>query len=100
RKITSVPWVLSMCVGLVAVSQTALAGDEKPKEGASVVEQMGMKVKEVAATIEREVTGVVKKLEESETPKKIGNELKRSANAVGEKIENAGKKLKQSFNSE
>jgi hypothetical protein len=42
------------------------------------------------------VSGMVKKLEESETPKKVGNELKRSAESLGRKVEKAGKKLKES----
>jgi hypothetical protein len=46
------------------------------------------------------VTDVVKKFEDSETPKKVGNELKRSAEALGEKVEQAGKKLKESFKSD
>jgi hypothetical protein len=45
------------------------------------------------------VSSLVKKLEESETPKKVGNELKRSAESLGQKIEAAGKKLKESFKS-
>jgi hypothetical protein len=45
------------------------------------------------------VSSVVKKLEESETPKKVGNELKRSAESFGQKIEEARDKLKESFKS-
>ena len=54
----------------------------------------------MATKIEQEVSGLVKKLQESETPKKVGNELKRSAEALGQKVEEAGKKLKESFKSE
>jgi len=43
---------------------------------------------------------MVKKHEESETPKKVGNELKRSAESLGHKVEQAGRKLKDSFKSE
>jgi len=40
---------------------------------------------------------MVKKLEESETPKKVGNELKRSAESVGQRVEQAGKNLNEFF---
>ena len=61
------------------LGDVVLAGDEKAKEASGVVDQVGTSVKNLATKIEKEVTGVVKKLEESETPKKVGNELKRSA---------------------
>jgi hypothetical protein len=57
-------------------------------------------LKNTATKIEKEVSSVVKKLEESETPKKVGNELKRSAESLGQKVEQAGKKLKESLKSE
>lgn len=57
-------------------------------------------MKHTATKIEQELSGMVKKLEESETPKKVGNELKRSAESLGQKVEGAGKKLKESFRSE
>lgn len=90
--------VLSLCLVLGCVSWVS-AGEEKTKnEG--VADQIGTSVKNLATKIEKEVTGVVKKLEESETPKKVGNELKRSAESLGEKVEQAGKKVKESFKSE
>lgn len=76
------------------------AGDDKTKGSGGVVDQIGTSVKNLATNIEKEVTGAVKKLEESETPKKVGDELKRSAESLGEKVERAGKKLKDSFASE
>ena len=84
----------------LGVADGVLAGDNKTKEPAGVVDQVGTALKHTATKIEQEVSSVVKKLEESETPKKVGNELKRSANSLGEKVEQAGKKLKESFNSE
>jgi hypothetical protein len=56
-------------------------------------------LKNTATNIEKEVSSVVKKLEESETPKKVGNELKQSAESLGQKIEEAREKLKESFKS-
>jgi hypothetical protein len=56
-------------------------------------------LKNTATNIEKEVSSVVKKLEESETPKKVGNELKHSAESLGQKIEEAREKLKESFKS-
>ena len=50
--------------------------------------------------IEQEVSSVVQKLEESEILKSVGNELKRSAESLGQKIGGAGRKLKESFKSE
>jgi hypothetical protein len=92
--------LIAVCGGVLWSAGAAQAGDEKAKDTASVVDQIGTTVKNAATTIEREITGVVKKLEESETPKKVGNELKRSADALGEKVEQAGKRLKESFKSE
>lgn len=77
-----------------------LAGDDKAKEPVGVVDQVGTALKHTATKIEQEVSGIVKKLEESETPKKVGNELKRSAESLGQKVEGAGKKLKESFKPE
>ena len=50
--------------------------------------------------IEQEVSSVVQKLEESETLKNVGNELKQSAESLGYKIEGSRNKLKESFKSE
>ena len=100
RKVTNTTCLLLICGSFVAMGEIAQAADEKTKEGPGAVDQIGMKVKELAAKIEREVAGVVKKLEESETPKKIGTELKRSVNSLGDKIEQAGKQLKGSSKSE
>lgn len=72
------------------------AGEETSKDQ-GVVDQIGTSFKSLATTIEKEVTGIVKKLEESETPKKVGHELKRSAESLGEKVERAGRKVKESF---
>lgn len=92
--------LIAVCGGMDWSVGNARAGEQKPKDTSGVVDQIGTTVKNAATTIEREITGVVKKLEESETPKKVGNELKRSAEALGEKVQQAGKKLKDSFKSE
>lgn len=92
--------MIALCGAVVWSAGIAPAADEKAKPAPGIVDQVGATVKSVATTIEREITGAVKKLEESETPKKVGNELKRSAEALGEKVEQAGKKLKESFKSE
>jgi hypothetical protein len=76
----------------LGVADFGLAGDDKTKEPAGVVDQVGTALKNTATKIEQEVSGMVKKLEESETPKKVGNELKRSAESLGQKVEEAGKK--------
>ena len=77
-----------------------LAGDDKTKEPPGIVDQVDTALKNTATKIEQEMSGVVKKFEESETPKKVGNELKRSAEYLGQKVEEAGKKIKESFKSE
>lgn len=91
--------ILFMIVCIVGVADFVLAGDNKTQEPAGVVDQVGTALKNTATKIEKEVSNVVKKLEESETPKKVGNELKRSAESLGQKIEGAGEKLKESFKS-
>jgi hypothetical protein len=65
-----------------------------------VVDQVGAALKNTATRIEQEVSSVVQKLEESETLKNVWNELKRSADSLGYKIEGSRKKLKGSFKSE
>lgn len=92
--------ILFVIVCFLGAADPVLAGDDKTKEPAGVVDQVGTALKNTATKIEHEVSSVVKKLEESETPKKVGNELKRSAESLGQKIEGAGKKLKESFKSE
>ncbi|MEC4889241.1 MAG: hypothetical protein RI101_04200 [Nitrospira sp.] len=82
-----------------ATGALAVEPEGKGKESAGVVDQIGTSVKSLAEKIEKEVTGAVKKLEDSETPKKVGTELKRSANSLGEKAGQAGQKLKESFKS-
>ncbi|TLY24633.1 MAG: hypothetical protein E6K66_05005 [Nitrospirae bacterium] len=89
-----------MIVCIVGIANFVQAADNKTKEPAGVVDQVGTALKNTATKIEQQVSGVVKKLEESETPKKVGNELKRSAESLGQKVEEAGKKLKESFKSE
>lgn len=89
---------LGLCLVLVG-SEPGWAGEEAGKDH-RVVDQIGTSAKKVITTIEKEVTGVVKKLEESETPKKVGQELKRSLEALGEQVEQAGKKVKEQFRSE
>ena len=84
----------------LGVAGGVLAGDNKTKEPAGVIDQVGTGLKHTATKIEQDVSSVVKKLEESETPKKVGNELKRSAESLAQKVEQAGKKLKGSFKSE
>lgn len=91
--------ILFVIVCLLGAADFVLAGDDKTKEPAGVVDQVGTALKNTATKIEQEVSSVVKKLEESETPKKVGNELKRSAESLGQKIEGAGEKLKESFKS-
>ena len=100
RKVTNAICLLLIYGSFIAIGGIAQAADEKNKEGSDAVDQMGMKVREFATRIEREVAGVFKKLEESQTPKKISVELERSLNALGEKIEEAGKQLKKSFKSD
>jgi hypothetical protein len=92
--------VVFVIVCTLGAADLVLAGDDKTKEPAGVVDQVDTALKNMATKIEQEVSGLVKKLQESETPKKVGNELKRSAEALGQKVEEAGKKLKESFKSE
>lgn len=91
--------ILLFIVCTVGVADLALAGDDKTKEPAGILDQVGTALRNTAMKIEQEVSSLVKKLKESETPKKVGNELKRSAESLGQKIEEAGKKLKESFKS-
>ena len=91
--------IVFVIVCTLGVADLVLAGDDKTKEPAGVVDQVGTALKNTATKIEKEVSSVVKKFEESETPKKVGNELKRSAESLGQKIEEAGDKLKESFKS-
>ena len=74
--------IVFVIVCTLEVAEGVLAGDNKTEEPAKVVDQVGTAVKHTATKIEQEVSGVVKKLEESETPKKVGNELKRSAESL------------------
>ena len=53
-----------------------LVGNKKTKEPAGVVDQVGTALRNTATKIEQELSSVVKKIEESETPTKVGNELK------------------------
>jgi hypothetical protein len=92
--------ILFVIVCIIGVANFVQAGDNTTKEPAGVVDQVGTALKNTATKIEKEVSSVVKKLEESETPKKVGKELKRSAESLGQKVEEAGKKLKESFESE
>jgi hypothetical protein len=92
--------ILFVIVCTVGVADGVLARDDKTKEPAGVVNQVGTALKNTATKIEQEVSSVLKKIEESEAPKKVGNELKRSAESLGQKVEEAGKKLKESFKSE
>ena len=96
---TGIAGILFVVVCTLGVADPVLAGDEKTKEPAGVVDQVGTALKHMATKIEQEVSSLVKKLEESETPKMVGNELKRSAESLGQKIESAGRKLKESFKS-
>ena len=96
----SIAGIVCVIVYTLGMAGSVLAGDNKTKEPAEVVDQVGTVLKNTATKIEQEVSGMVKKLEESETPKKVGNELKRSAESLGQNVERAGKKLKESFKSE
>lgn len=57
-------------------------------------------MKSLATKIEKELTEATKKLEESETPKNVGNELKRSAETLGQRVEEAEEQVKKAFESE
>src|SRR5437773_5202553 len=92
--------ILFVIVCIVGMANFVQAGDNKTKEPAGVVDQAGTALKNTATIIEQEVSGVVKKLEGSETPRKVSNELKRSAESLGQKFEEAGRKVKESFKSE
>jgi hypothetical protein len=92
--------ILFVIVCTVGVADLVLAGDGKTKEPAGVVDQAGTALKNTATKIEQELSSVLKKLQESETPKKVCNELKRSAESLGPKVEQAGSMLKDSFKSE
>ena len=70
--------IVFVIVCTLRVADFVLAGDDKAKEPAGVVDQVGKALKNTATKIEQEVSSSVKKLEENETPKKVGNELKRS----------------------
>ena len=91
--------ILFVIVCTVGVADLVLAGDGKTKEPAGVVDQAGTALKNTATKIEQELSSVLKKLQESETPKKVCNELKRSAESLGPKVEQAGSMLKDSFKS-
>ncbi len=79
---------------------SASAEDKKTKAEPGIVEQLEAALKNAAAKVEKGFTDTVKQIQESETPKKVGKEVKRSAESLGQKVEEAGKKLKQSFKSE
>lgn len=96
-KTATTVWVLVCALGM---ADFGLAGDDKKKESAGVVDQVGTALKNTATKVERELSDTMKKFEESETPKKVGKELKRSAESLGQKVEEVGKKLKESFKSE
>ncbi|MGH7221461.1 MAG: hypothetical protein ACREI1_14170 [Nitrospiraceae bacterium] len=55
----------------LGVADFVLAGDNKTKEPAGCVDQVGTALKHTATKIEQEVSSVVKKLEDSETHKKV-----------------------------
>ena len=95
--IAGIVFVIGCTLG---AADPVLAGNGKTKGPAGVVDQVGTALKNTVTKIEQEVSRVVRKLEESETPTKVGNELKRSAESLGHKVEQAGRKLKDSFKSE
>lgn len=76
------------------------AEEKKKHAEPGIVEQVETAVKNAAAKVGDSFNSAVKQVEESETPKKVGRELQRSAESLGKKVEEAGKKLKQSFKSE
>lgn len=89
-----------ICVMMTSVVDAALAAaEEKASQPPGVVEQVGTAVKNFAAKVGQEASGLAKQLSESETPKKVGEELQRSAVSLGNKIEAAGQKIKESFQS-
>ena len=63
--------ILAVIVCTLGVADFVLAGDDKTKEPAEVVDQVGTALKHAATKIEQEVSSVVKKLEDSETPKNV-----------------------------
>ena len=74
--------IVFVVVCSLGVAALVLAGDDKTKEPAGAVDQVGTGLKNTATKIEQELSSMLKKLEESETPKKVGNELKRSAESL------------------
>ena len=55
----------------LGVADFVLARDDRTKEPAGVVDQVGTVLKHTATKVEQEVSSVVKKLEDSETPKNV-----------------------------
>lgn len=100
RILATVLWVGVMGFNALWWVGTAVAAERNTNETSGLATQIGTALKNAGRKIEQGVTSVVKQLEESETPKKIGNELKRSATVIGEKVEQVGKKLKESFKTE
>jgi hypothetical protein len=81
-------------------SGLASAEDKKTKAEPGIVEQLEIALANAAAKVEKGFTDTVKQIQEIETPKKVSKEVKRSAESLGQKVEEAGRKLKQSFKSE
>jgi len=52
---------------------------------AGVVDQTSTTLKNTSTKIEQEVSSVVKEIEDNETSKKVGNELKQSDESLGQR---------------
>lgn len=56
---------------ILGTADSIPAGDDKTKEPAGVVDEVGTALKDTATKVEQEMSSVVKKLEDSETPEKV-----------------------------
>ena len=56
---------------ILGMADSIPSGDDKTKEPAGVVDEVGTALKDTATKVEQEMSSVVKKLEDSETPEKV-----------------------------
>jgi hypothetical protein len=91
---TGIAGILFVTVCSLEAADPVLVGDDKTKEHVGVVDQVGAALKNTATRIEQEVSSLVQKLEESETLKNVGNELKRPAESLGQKAKGREKSRK------
>lgn len=87
--------ILFVIACTLGVADLVLAGDDKTKEPAGVVDQVGTALKNTATKIEQEVSSVVKKLEESETPKKVGNDIETIGRVIRSKSRRGGEEAER-----